>query len=144
MIMDKKSIASVLIEEVNDLRLSKGIIRRSDYGPAFFWQTICSHSEKQCEEAWKKLQDPNGKVKLHDDDAMRAFGIGDHIVVTATPFAVSAKVTTGRRMIDTEALKAAIIEAYPNVRLERLDAIIEASKKASKNPLQKRIVEIVK
>lgn len=137
------SIKETMLERVNDVRQGMNSLRSSDFGYLFFWQEVGALAEKECKEAWKKLQDPKGKVNVGSDDDMRALGVGDHVVTNSKLFSVVAKIAAPRTNLDVELLQNAIIKAYPNVKATRLASIVEACRLEGKAALTKRVVENV-
>lgn len=139
-----KSIKDTILERIDDVRKGMNSLRSSDFGNAFFWQVVCAQAETKLKDEWAKLQDPQGKLKLKDDDDMRDLGSGDHVITNSKLFSVTAKIGAGRRTLNVDMLKSAIVRAYPSVRLDKLTEIIEDCKIQGKEQLTKRVVENVR
>lgn len=91
-------------------------------------------AEDKLKKAWAAAQDE----AVPDDAAMRAKGVGQHLVCESKNFTVTAKVDTPRQSFDKDAFIEQVSKRF-KLPLDRLKAIADGCVAKSAPPLTKRV-----
>lgn len=104
---------------------------------AYIWQEVMNLAAQKYKTAMAELADT---VSVTDDE-IREYAVGEHSISTGNRFCLIAKIQACRQNFDKDIFieKAAKKFAVP---LAKLKALAEISKKDSKAPLSKRVVEL--
>jgi hypothetical protein len=133
----KQSIASGLDTFAANI---KNPDRNSNIGKAFFdvyvWQEIAAAADKKEKEAWKAAQLDGDPIQT--DDALRAFGVGEHIASESNKFSCVITVAS-RKTFDQEKFVTEVSRRW-KVPIAKLRALVEECKKPS-TQLTKKILE---
>ena len=105
----------------------------------FFFQEVIEYAEIQLRKYWAAAQGEHRPIDT--DDELRKLGKGEHIVAESDKFSCVVTVNNPRLSLDKDAFIASISRKF-KLKRDVLDKLADASKKRSRAPVQKRVLEV--